>query len=581
MTYDNAGRMLTKTFPAATAENVTYTYDNVTAPNKGKGRLTGITDQTGSTALVYDARGNVVTETRTIATKAHVVSYVYDLADKITQITYPSGRIVIYSRDTTGRITGVTTKQNAAAATVTLVSGVIYQPMSNLVQSMTYGNGLNDWNTHTLDYELDVLGVYNGATTVLNRSHTRTDALNLTNIFDNVTAANNTTLAYPPANRLQNANGPWGAKTFYYDGVGNRTQEITTPISGTATTDVFGYSASNNRVVNVVRAGTTIRTLTYDNGGNLLTDSGAGGSKAYTYNKRNRLSVATVGALTYTYAYNALEQLASRVQSSPAATTHFIHDRMGNVIAETAGGGATGATGTTREYIYLYEAKIAPTMGSRTVVDRPLAVVSAVNTTPVTYWVSVDHLNRPIKMTTAAKASVCDAIWQPWGGVHSVTGTATLNTRFPGQWFQTETGLHYNWHRSYDPTIGRYTQPDPLGFVDGPSVYGYAKSSPQSFVDRDGRIAGFPQSKPPKLKPQMCEYDPKEKCQEQCFEDNYYNCAGAAGGLCAAGCLAIGNTGILGKYTTAKCLAGCLLAIPACSAEAKSICSDQPPCPKN
>jgi RHS repeat-associated protein len=146
----------------------------------------------------------------------------------------------------------------------------------------------------------------------------------------------------------------------------------------------------------------------------------------------------------------------------------------------------------TREYIYLYEAEIAPTMGSRTVVDRPLAVVSAVNTTPVTYWVSVDHLNRPLKLTTATKASVWDAIWQPWGGVHSITGTASYDARFPGQWFQIESGLHYNWHRSYDPTLGRYTQPDPLGFVDGPSVYGYAGGSPIRSVDRDGRYQTGP-----------------------------------------------------------------------------------------
>ena len=186
------------------------------------------------------------------------------------------------------------------------------------------------------------------------------------------------------------------------------------------------------------------------------------------------------------------------MQSSPAATTHFIHDRFGNVIAETKGGGATGATGTVREYVYLPETEIAPTFGSRTVVDRPLAVVDAVNTTPVTYWVSADHLNRPVKMTNAAKTSVWDAVWQPWGGVQSVTGTATLNTRFPGQWFQSETGLHYNWHRSYDPTLGRYTQPDPLGFVDGPSVYGYAKGSPQRFSDFAGLMGDvIPFPKPP------------------------------------------------------------------------------------
>ena len=56
-----------------------------------------------------------------------------------------------------------------------------------------------------------------------------------------------------------------------------------------------------------------------------------------------------------------------------------------------------------------------------------------------------------------------DATWLPWGGAHSITGTGVLNARLPGQWFQLEAGLHYNWHRHYDPTIGRYTQPDPLG----------------------------------------------------------------------------------------------------------------------
>jgi RHS repeat-associated protein len=125
-------------------------------------------------------------------------------------------------------------------------------------------------------------------------------------------------------------------------------------------------------------------------------------------------------------------------------------------------------------------------------VDRPLAVVNGVGTTGVAVWnVSVDHLNRPVLMTNATKVAMWQAVWQPWGGAHSITGTATLDTRFPGQWYQSETGLHYNWHRSYDPTVGRYTQPDPLGFVDGPSIYAYAKGRPQSLVDPDGQNIGL------------------------------------------------------------------------------------------
>ena len=108
----------------------------------------------------------------------------------------------------------------------------------------------------------------------------------------------------------------------------------------------------------------TVRQITYDNAGNIVTDNGSGGNKTYTYNKRARLSGAAIGALTYAYTYNGLEQLAIRQATNGPApfTTHFIHDIFGNVIAETGGGGPTGATGTLREYIWLPETTIGPTM---------------------------------------------------------------------------------------------------------------------------------------------------------------------------------------------------------------------------
>jgi RHS repeat-associated protein len=45
--------------------------------------------------------------------------------------------------------------------------------------------------------------------------------------------------------------------------------------------------------------------------------------------------------------------------------------------------------------------------------------------------------------------------------VDVILGPASNNLRFPGQYFLLESGLHYNWHRHYDPTLGRYIQPDP------------------------------------------------------------------------------------------------------------------------
>lgn len=196
MTYDNVGRILTRAFPAATAENVTFAYDNVTAPNKGKGRLTQLTDQAGNSKFVYDVRGNLLSETRTIGTVAYVVRYTYDTADRLLTMTYPSGRIITYARNLQGKITGVTSKANATASPLTIASDIRWQPLGgevvfgqgnlgtatqtqalpgtgglgevDLLQSVRYGNNLLLWKTFTLDNELYQLYVGDGALTLIN-----------------------------------------------------------------------------------------------------------------------------------------------------------------------------------------------------------------------------------------------------------------------------------------------------------------------------------------------------------------------------------------------------------------------------
>ncbi|WP_422006509.1 RHS repeat-associated core domain-containing protein [Pyruvatibacter mobilis] len=165
--------------------------------------------------------------------------------------------------------------------------------------------------------------------------------------------------------------------------------------------------------------------------------------------------------------------------AAPARTVHSIYDRNGNLIAEADG--ATGAT--VREYIWLEE---QPWLDDSTGLpdSMPLAVVADVDTaSPVLWYIHADHLNRPIAVTDTAGTPMSEA-WLPFG---DASGTSVLNARFPGQWFQSENGLHYNWHRHYDPTTGRYTQADPLGFVNGPSLYAYALNSPQMYTDPDGR----------------------------------------------------------------------------------------------
>jgi RHS repeat-associated protein len=105
------------------------------------------------------------------------------------------------------------------------------------------------------------------------------------------------------------------------------------------------------------------------------------------------------------------------------------------------------------------------------------------------YYVHNDYLSTPVKMTNEMGLVVWQAVYDPFGNAsvnEDVDGdgkVVEMNVRFPGQYYDTETGLHYNYFRTYDPELGRYLTSDPIGLFGGVNTFGYVGGNPIGFVD--------------------------------------------------------------------------------------------------
>jgi RHS repeat-associated protein len=130
--------------------------------------------------------------------------------------------------------------------------------------------------------------------------------------------------------------------------------------------------------------------------------------------------------------------------------------------------------------------------------DVPVATLrpngsTACSSTLCIFYVHTDQLNAPRKITRPSDNKLAWR-WDPNAfGVGTPNqnpaslGTFVYNLRYPGQYFQSETSLNYNYARDYDPSTGRYVEADPIGLAGGSlSMYAYANANPVSVIDPSG-----------------------------------------------------------------------------------------------
>jgi RHS repeat-associated protein len=103
------------------------------------------------------------------------------------------------------------------------------------------------------------------------------------------------------------------------------------------------------------------------------------------------------------------------------------------------------------------------------------------------YYYLNDRLGTPVLMVDATNTAVWEANVSPFGkATVNPNSTKENNFRFAGQYYDNETGLHYNYHRYYDPRTGRYLTPDPIGLAGGINLYAYVQNNPINAIDPFG-----------------------------------------------------------------------------------------------
>ncbi|MFX1680987.1 RHS repeat-associated core domain-containing protein [Mitsuaria sp. CC2] len=462
--YDALNRLTSAIYTQSgqTALNYAWTYDQTDGDfGAGVGKLTTATSPSGNTKYGYDLDGRLITAIQTVGTTVLTTRYGYDDDGRATRITYPSGRVLTIHYNAE-RPVAMSLAPDASSAAVPLISDIQWEPFGPVrswQMQMASGTKLQervyDEFGRLVRYPLGEVVrdiTYDAADRIV--SYTHLDAT--TGQSTAAAQAMNQSFGYDELGRLTSIITPSNSWAIGYDANGNRTSVAINGASRGYTTET-----TSNRLTSISNPA---RGFGYDAAGNTLSDTGL--AYTTTYRLDNRMGTLTRSGLTTTYQYDAGGQRVRKENS--AGLRNFAYDQEGHLLGEYS------ATGVVQEYVWLG--------------DTPVAVISGTVTAPLPMLVYTDHLNTPRVLVDKNDAARWRWISEPFGTGQPEQAPAGLaqivfNLRFPGQFFDSESGLYYNYFRDYDPTLGRYVQSDPIGLEAGINTYSYVDSSPQSAVD--------------------------------------------------------------------------------------------------
>jgi len=431
---DAAGRLLVKTL--ADGEEIHYSYDAM-------GRLVNVDDGHWPLAYEYDLQDRLITEHQGWGT----LRYEYDTLGQLSHCRLPDGSKLDYRHQAGGRLNSIDLN-GSRLTTHQFSAGQELQRQQGLLLSQYQYDEQGRLQAHTVSQQ---------ERNLFRRRYAYDANGNLAGIDDS--RKGNRSYHYDPLDRLINVRGST-PESFAHDPAGNLLGQGDQPTANLA-------NVKGNRLL---MQGD--RHYDYDAYGNLTRERRGTGQKLvteYRYDCQQRLIGASLpGGSVASYKYDAFGRRIEKTVDG--STTEFLWQGE-RLIAESA---------DKRYRTYIYEP------GS----FRPLAMLDGEGPLKATpFYYQLDHLGTPQELTDYSGEIMWSAKYRAYGNLAALDVAEIDNPlRFQGQYFDAETGLHYNRHRYYNPGTGRFLTPDPIKLAGGLNNYQYVPN-PTGWVDPLGLVS--------------------------------------------------------------------------------------------